>query len=154
MRLLILATLLAAGLFVACSDDDGGSGNSDVAEGLEEVCTQGDDADTDNIKVDSPDDGDRVSSPLTITGEIVAVEQQFWVSAVKGDGEHIIDYPVRSREFVEDELSPFEASVPFTVGEETPICVWVYRESTEEPADTIKIPVTFLPPEDVEADPQ
>jgi hypothetical protein len=153
MRTVALLAFALTTLLVACSDDDGG-GSPDLPEGLEDVCTQGDEADTDNIKVDSPAAGDDVSSPLVVTGEIVAFEQAFWVSVVNADGDHIIDYPERDRDLVEGELSAFDVNVPFTVGEETPACLWVYRINDPEPPEAIKVPITLLPPEAVEADPQ
>jgi hypothetical protein len=147
MRFLIFALVLVSGQFVACSDDDGG-GSSDAPEGLEEVCTQSDEVDTERIDVTSPQANDEVESPLTVTGEIDTANNEFWISVVNAEGEHLVDYPSRSEDYIDGDMSPFDVSVPpFHVGEETAACVWVYRENVqgeEGPTEAIRIPVTLL----------
>lgn len=144
MRYAFVGALLLVGLIAAC----GGDGNSELAKELADVCTQTDKADTERIDVSSPEEGDEVTSPLTVTGEIDTIGQEFWISAVNADGDHVIDYPARSRDLEEGTMSPFEISVPFTVGEETPVCIWVYRENVQNVTDqdeAVRIPVRFLP---------
>jgi hypothetical protein len=148
--LILLALALFAALAVACGDDDGDGGSPDPSDELADVCTE-EAPDNERIKVSSPNSGDDLSSPLVVTGEINTENEEFWVSAVNADGDHIIDYPARSRDYVEGELSPFEVSVPFTVGEETPACIWVYRVNLPEPEGAIKVPVTLLPAASPEA---
>ena len=144
MRYAIVTGLFLLALVAACGD----GGNSELVKALEDVCTETDNADTDRIDVSSPEEGDEVSSPMTVTGEIDTIGQEFWISAVYADGSHVIDYPARSRDLEEGKMSAFEISVPFTVGEETPVCVWVYRENVQNVTDqdeAIRIPVRFLP---------
>ena len=144
MRYGIVAGLFLVALFAACGDD----GSSDLVKELADVCTQTDNADDERIDVSNPKEGDEVSSPLTVTGEIDTIGQEFWISAVTADGDHVIDYPARSRDLEEGTMSPFEISVPFTVGEETPVCIWVYRENVQNVTDqdeVVRIPVLFLP---------
>lgn len=145
MKYVFLLLLAILALFVACGGDDDDSG---LTEDLGEVCEQRETADTERISVDSPADGDEISSPLTVTGEIDTLDNEFWISAVDADGEHIIDYPARSNDYVDGEMTPFDVSVPFTVGEEAPVCVWVYRvnvQGVETQEEAIRIPVKFLP---------
>ena len=145
MRYTIAGALLLIALIAACGGDDG---DSDLAKELADVCTQTDNADTDRIDVSSPEEGDKITSPLTVTGEIDTIGQEFWISAVNADGDHVIDYPARSPELEEGTMSPFEISVPFTVGEDTPVCIWVYRENVQNVTDqdeAVRIPVLFLP---------
>ena len=113
------------------------------------MCTESPEVAPDDIlQVDEPQPGDEVSSPIGITGSAVAFQDTVWVSVVKADGEHIIDYPGRTTELgVENTLTPYEVSVPFTVIEETPACLWVYRQDVEEPADAIRIPLILVPSE-------
>jgi hypothetical protein len=144
MRYALVASLFLVALLAACGDD----GSSDLATELEDVCTQTDNADTDRIDVSSPEEGDEVTSPLTVSGEIDTIGQEFWISAVTAEGDHVISYPARSRDLEEGTMSPFEISVPFTVGEETPVCIWVYRENVQNVTDqdeAVRIPVRFLP---------
>lgn len=139
MRYTIAGALLIIALIAAC----GGGNNAadDLLAELGDVCKQGDEVDEAAIQVDSPDPGDEISSPLTVKGKIDAFQQQFWVSVVKADGERVIDYPVRSRDLKEGELSPFESSIPFSAGEESAACLWVYRRNVENPDDAVRIPV-------------
>ena len=139
MRYLLLFTIALTALLLACGGGDDAA--DDLAKELGDVCTQGDKADEAVIRVESPDPGDEISSPLTVKGAIDAFQQQFWVSVVKADGEHVIDYPARSRDLEEGKLSPFEVSVPFSSGESAAACLWVYRRNIENPDDAVRIPV-------------
>ena len=140
MRYLLLLTIALTALLLACGGGDDNAAD-DLAKELGDICTQGDNVDDAVIRVDSPDPGDDISSPLTVKGEIDAFQQQFWVSVVKADGQHVIDYPARSRDLEEGKLSPFEVSVPFSSGEESAACLWVYRRNVENPDDAVRIPV-------------
>jgi hypothetical protein len=148
MKYAVLLAFAALPLVIACGGDDGD--DSGLAEELGEVCEQRESADTERISVSNPEAGDEVSSPLTVTGEIDTADNEFWISAVNADGEHIIDYPARSEDYVDGEMSPFDVSVPFTIGEEAPVCVWVYRvnvQGVETQEEAVRIPVRFLPNE-------
>ncbi len=142
MRYLLLSTIALGVLLAACG---GGDGNADaLLEELGDVCAQGDNVDDSLVRVDSPDPGAEISSPITVSGEVDAFQQQFWISVVKPDGEHVIDYPARSRDLEEGKLSPFEFSVPFSTGETTPACLWVYRRNLEDPDDAVRVPIKLL----------
>ena len=99
------------------------------------------------IAVDEPDNGSEISSPIRVSGEIVPLDGRFWISVVRADGQHIIDYP-GNVEASEDPM-PFTLEVPFSVFEDTPACLWVYRENVEDAPDALRIPIELVP-EDTE----
>ncbi len=138
MKYTLLAIPFVATLaLVACG------GGDDVPETLAAVCTETEDAATDLISVDEPDNGEDVSTPIRVTGDIVPLDGRFWISVVAADGQRIIDFPGRAADT--EELTPFELEVPFSVFEDTPACLWVYRHNVEEPADAVRIPIDLVP---------
>jgi hypothetical protein len=86
---------------------------------------------------------------LTVTGEIDTTDNEFWISVVDANGDHLVDYPARSPDYVDGEMSPFEVSVPpFFVSEETTACVWVYRvnvQNVDTQEEAIRVPIVLLP---------
>ena len=141
MKYLLAAVALIATLAVLACGDGG------VPEELADVCTETDEAATDMIAVDEPDNGSEISSPIRVSGEIVPLDGRFWISVVGADGQHIIDYPGYA-EASEDPM-PFTLEVPFSVFEDTPACLWVYRENVEDAPDALRIPIELVP-EDTE----
>ena len=142
--LLLLALTLAVA--AACGGDNGPvSGTSDAGG----VCEANPDpAPFDLVQVDEPEPEARIESPLTVTGRIAAFEAQFWVSVFDKGGDPIINYPGRAQ--AGQELSPFEETVPFTVPEDTPACLWVYERSARDglPIHVVQIPLTLVPTEE------
>lgn len=135
-----VVALIALIAVIAC----GGNGGS-VPEELAAVCTETDEAATDVITVDEPDNGEEVSPPIRVSGEVVALDGRFWISVVAADGQHIIDYPGNA-EASEDPV-PFTLEVPFSVFEDTPACLWVYQENVEDPQEALRIPIKLVPEE-------
>jgi len=132
---LAAGALVAALALVACGDDG-------VPDALADVCTETAEAATDLISVDEPGNGDDISTPIRVSGEIVPLDGRFWISVVGADGQHIIDFPGRAAE--SDEFVPFDLEVPFTLFEDTPACLWVYRLQADEPADALRIPIDLV----------
>lgn len=167
MTKFFLATAFAAlALLVACENGDGGevaptvdvtpavtvSPQADGETPAEtptsepEVCQPNPDpAAPDVTEVDSPSEGDSVTSPLTVSGRIVAFEAQFNITIFDADGGEIADIPARSEEG--QVLSPFSADVFFGVSEDTPACIWVYDASPRDgsPIHVVQIPVLLRP---------
>jgi uncharacterized protein (UPF0212 family) len=164
MTKLFLALAFAfAALLIACDNGDGGEvtptagvtpGATVSPEPEEETPTVGpevcqpnpDPADTDVAQVDAPSAGGSVTSPVTVSGSIVAFEAQFKISIFDADGEQITDTIARSEEG--QVLSPFSADVFFDVSEDTPACIWVYDVSGADgitPVNVVQIPVTLHP---------
>jgi len=133
---LLLAATCAVALVLACNNGDGvditpgatvspGPGDeSPTPTSQPNVCeTNPDPASADVVNVDSPQTGDSVTSPVTVSGRIVAFEAQFKITIFGAAGGEIADVPARSEEG--QVLSPFSEDVFFSVTEETPACVWV-----------------------------
>lgn len=138
MKYTLLAVLVVATLtLVACG------GGDDVPEALADVCTETEDVATDLISVDEPGNGDDIRTPIRVTGDIVPLDGRFWISVVSADGQHIIDFPGRTADT--EELIPFELQVPFSVFEDTPACLWVYRGSVEDPGNAVRVPIDLVP---------
>lgn len=151
-RILLVVVAGLVMLALACGGDDDDAPREappELVATLADVCTESPEVATEDIiQVDEPQPGDEVSSPIVITGSAVAFQDTVWVSVVKADGDRIIDYPGRTTELgVENTLTPYEVSVPFTVIEKTPACLWVYRRDVAEPTDAIRIPLVLVPTE-------
>jgi len=155
---LLLAATCAVALVLACNNGDGvditpgatvspGPGDeSPTPTSQPNVCeTNPDPASADVVNVDSPQTGDSVTSPVTVSGRIVAFEAQFKITIFGAAGGEIADVPARSEEG--QVLSPFSEDVAFSVTEETPACVWVYDLSEADGSiiDVVQIPVVLQP---------
>jgi len=155
---LLIAAILAVALLLACNNGDGvditpgatvspePSAQSPTPTGQPDVCQPNPDpASADVAAVDSPQTGETVTSPVTISGQIVAFEAQFNITIFDAAGGKIADVPARSAEG--QVLSDFSEDVFFSVTEETPACVWVYdlSEADGSPIDVVQIPVTLKP---------
>jgi len=155
---LLLALACSVALLVACKNGDGG----DIAPGATvspapgeesptptaapDVCQPNPDpAPADVAEVDSPEAGDSVTSPVTVSGRFAAFEAQFNITIYDADGGEIADVPAHSQEG--QVLSPFSEDVFFPVTEETPACIWVYDASPRDgsPIDVVQVPVTLKP---------
>ena len=150
---LLLLTACAVALVLACKNGDGvditpGPGEeSPTPTGQPDVCQPNPDpAPTDVVEVDSPAASDSVTSPVTVSGRIVAFEAQFNITVFDAGGNQIADVPARSEEG--QVLSPFSKDVFFSVTEETPACVWVYDVSEADgvtPLNVVQVPVILQP---------
>jgi hypothetical protein len=96
-------------------------------------------------QVDTPTVGDRVSSPVTVRGRILAFEATFKIEIFDGAGNRLADVVAMSSDGTM--LSPFEAQAPFLVTAETPACMWVYERSARDgsPFQVRQIALTLLP---------
>jgi len=156
---LLLAAICAAALLLACNGNGDGvditpgatvspepTAQSPTPTGQPDVCQPNPDAaSADVADVTSPSAGDSVTSPVTISGQIVAFEAQFKITIFDAAGGKIADVPARSAEG--QVLSPFSEDVFFSVTEETPACIWVYDLSEADGSiiDVVQIPVTLEP---------
>ena len=87
----------------------------------------------------------QVTSPVQITGQIAAFEAVFQVTIYDAQGNEIVDQFAMSNEG--QTLAPFSVSIPFSVAQATPACLWVYELSAQDgsPIHIVQIPVTLLP---------
>lgn len=97
--------------------------------------------------IDEPGAGDTVTSPVTISGRIVANEATFSVTIYDAAGDTIADTFGMNEQTEAGELAAFSIDVPFSVTEETPACIWVYEASARDgsPTHVGQIPVTLSP---------
>ena len=155
---LLLAVAGVVALLVACKNGDGvditpgatvspaPGEESPTPTAAPDVCRPNPDpASADVAKVDSPEAGDSVTSPVTVGGRFVAFEAQFNITIYDADGGEITDVPARSEEG--QVLSSFSEDVLFSVTDKTPACVWVYDLSEADGSiiDVVQIPVTLEP---------
>ncbi len=105
----------------------------------------------DQTQVDTPTAGDTVSSPVRVTGRILAFEATFRItifgpgghySASGATGNTVIDVTAMSADGTM--LSPFDAQVPFSVSADTPACLWVYEITGRgDISGVVQIPLTL-----------
>lgn len=110
------------------------------------VCAANPDpATSDEEQVDSPLPGEIVTSPIQVTGKVAAFEATFRVTLYDTGGGTIADQTAMSSEG--QTLAPFSVSLPFTVTQNTPACLWVYENSARDglPTHVIQIPLTLKP---------
>ena len=158
-QMLLLATFAAIVLLVAC-DNGGGVGitpGATVSPGpgepsptptpVPDVCQPNPDpASADVAEVDSPGESDSVTSPVTVSGRIVAFEAQFNIAIFDAGGHRIVHATARSQEG--QVLTPFSEDIPFSVTEDTPACIWVYDVSQADgvtPVNVVQVPVVLKP---------
>jgi hypothetical protein len=160
-KLLLAIPFAFIALLIACGDGNGGevtpaadvtpsaTASPQPGEGTPtaEVCQPNPDpAAGDVVQVDAPVASDSVTSPVTVSGRIVAFEAQFNIAIFDASGDIIVDVPARSAEG--QVLSPFNAEVFFDISEDTPACIWVYDVSGADgttPVNVVQIPVTLQP---------
>jgi hypothetical protein len=113
-----------------------------------EVCQPNPDPATPEFQViDQPSTDDAVTTPVTISGRIVANEATFQVTIFDADGNTLVDTFGMSQQTEVGELAPFSIDVPFDVDEATPACIWVYEASAMDGSsiNVGQIPVTLSP---------
>ncbi len=106
-----------------------------------------DPATTDVQVIDQPSAGDTVTSPVTISGQVVAFEATFQVGIFAPDGAPIVETFGTAAGDEIGELAPFSIDVAFSVDQTTPACIWVYEASARDgsPIHVGQIPVILLP---------
>jgi hypothetical protein len=144
---LLAGIAVFATLSASCGDDDdAGSATPTGSIDASNVCGLNPDPATgDQLQVTAPLPSDEISSPMLVTGMIAVFEAQFNIAIKDAGGNDIATAPGRSSEG--QTLAPFSESVPFTVTERTPACVWVFdfSERDGEPSMVHQIPVYLLP---------
>jgi len=154
---LLLAATCAVALVLACNGNGDGvdvtpgatvspAPQSPTPTGQPDVCLPNPDPATpDLLVVDEPNAGDTVTSPVTISGQVLAFEAQFNITIFDSAGTTLADVSGTSAEG--QILAPFSEDVSFSVTEETPACIWVYdvSEADGSPVQVGQIPVTLSP---------
>ncbi len=113
-----------------------------------EVCQSNPDPATSEFQViDQPGTDDTVSSPVTISGQVLAFEATYQIAIYDADGNPIVEAFGTAGPGEIGELAPFSIDVAFNVDEETPACIWVYEASAMDgsPINVGQIPVTISP---------
>ena len=170
--LLLALALASIALLVAC--DNGGDGATPAPDGAPtpavteseeetatpeatpaetataepEACQPNPDPATPEFQViDQPSADESVTSPLTISGRIVANEATFQVTIFDARGNTLFDTSAMNQQTDAGELAPFSIDVPFDVDEPKPVCIWVYdaRAMDRSPINVGQIPITFAP---------
>jgi hypothetical protein len=121
---------------------------AETPTGEPEVCQPNPDPATPEFQViDQPSAGDTVTSPVTISGQVLAFEGTYQIGIFDADGDPIVE-TFGTAEAVEiGELGSFSIDVAFDVDEPTPACIWVYEQSARDgsPINVGQIPVTLSP---------
>ncbi len=113
-----------------------------------DVCQPNPDPATSEFQViDQPSADDAVTSPVTISGRIVANEATFQVTIFDAAGNTLVDASGMNQQTEVGELASFSIDVPFDVDEPTPACIWVYEASAMDGSsiNVGQIPVTLSP---------
>ena len=99
-----------------------------------------------NVIVQSPEEGDVVTSPMRITGEASVFEAQFNVALYGELGGVIAEASGMTEEG--QRLAPFEMELPFAVSREQPACLWVYAISAQDGSriDVVQVSIALAPP--------
>ena len=114
----------------------------------QEVCQPNPDAATPEFQViDQPGAGDTVTSPVTISGQVLAFEATYQVGIFDAEGTPIVETFGTAEGGEIGQLAPFSIDVPFDVAERTPACIWVYEASAmdDRPVHVGQIPVLLSP---------
>jgi hypothetical protein len=114
----------------------------------EGVCEENPDPATPDFQViEEPAGGDSATSPVTISGQVLAFEGTYQIGIFDADGEPIVETFGTAEAGEIGELAPFSIDVLFDVTESTPACIWVYEQSAMdgEPIHVGQVPVTLEP---------
>ncbi len=167
-KLILMLPLALLVLLVACDNGgDGGMGTSETAEPAPaetptpaqtpapgetpvppNVCGPNPDPATPEFQViDQPSEGDTVTSPVTIRGQVLAFEGTYQIGIFNAAGDPIVERFGTAMGTEIGELAPFSMEVAFDVDEPTPACIWVYEASARDgsPVHVGQIPVTLSP---------
>ena len=170
--LLLALALASTALLVAC--DNGGDGATPAPDGAPtpavteseeetatpqatpaetataepEVCQPNPDPATPEFQViDQPSEGDTVTSPVTISGQVLAFEATYQIGIFDAGGNPIVETFGTAGPGEAGVLAPFSIDVAFDVDEATPACIWVYEASARDgnPINVGQISVTLSP---------
>ncbi len=121
---------------------------AETATAEPEVCQPNPDPATPEFQViDEPSEGDTVTSPVTISGLVLAFEATYLIGIFDADGNPIVETFGTAGPAEAGELAPFSIDVAFDGDEPTPACIWVYELSARDgsPIKVGQIPVTLSP---------
>ena len=157
---LLLAATCAVALVLACNNGDGvdippgatvspePSAQSPTPTAAADVCLPNPDPASPEVQViDQPSAGDTVTSPVTISGKVIAFEATYQVGIFDADGNPIVETFDTADAIDVGVLAPFSIDVAFAVDAPTPACIWVYEASARDgsPVNVGQIPVTLAP---------
>ena len=174
MRLALLLGLTGASIIPIVACDNGGDGATPAPDGAPtpavtesvqetttpevtpaetataepEVCQPNPDPVTPEFQViDDPSEGDTVTSPVTISGLVLAFEATYLIGIFDADGNPIVETFGTAGPAEAGQLAPFSIELAFDADEETPACIWVYEASARDgnPINVGQIPVTLSP---------
>jgi immunoglobulin-like protein involved in spore germination len=99
-----------------------------------------------SVIVDTPEEGDRVTSPVTISGRARVFEATVSITIFDADGNPIVETFTNAAE-AGPTLAPYSAAVPFTVSAEQKGCIRVFEESADDgsPENVVQVEVTLVP---------
>jgi hypothetical protein len=154
-----LFALLALALLPACEGDEAGPATPPSAvtpsptpqpspTSVPNVCLTNPDPVTPDMQiVDQPLPFASATSPLTVSGQIIAFEATYQVAIFDAAGNAIVQTFGMSEAADIGVLSPFSIDVEFDVDEPTPACLWVYEASARDgsPINVGQIPLLLLP---------
>lgn len=163
-KLLLALPLVFIALLIACDNGNGGEvtptahvtptatvsplpgwGTPTV---VADVCQPNPDPATPEFQIiDQPSAGDTVTSPVTISGQVLAFEATYQIGIFDAAGDPIVETFGTAEATEVGELAPFSIDVAFEVDEPTPACIWVYEQSARDGSSIHvgQIPVTLLP---------
>ncbi len=97
--------------------------------------------------IDQPLPFQSVTSPLTVSGQIIAFEGTFQVALFDAAGVPIVEAFGTSQASEIGQLGPFTIDIEFNVSAQTPACLWVYEESARDgsPIHVGQVPLVLLP---------
>ena len=113
-----------------------------------ELCQPNPDPATPEFQVvDQPSPGGIVTSPVTISGQVLAFEATYQIGIFDVAGDPIVETFGTAEAMEIGELAPFSIEVTFDVDEPTPACIWVYEASATDgsPIHVGQIPVILVP---------
>jgi hypothetical protein len=100
-----------------------------------------------SVIVDTPEDGDRVTSPVTISGRARVFEANVSITIFDANGNELVETFTMASE-AGPALAPYSASVAFTTTTEQKGCIRVFESSAQDgrPTNVVQVEVTLAPP--------
>ena len=97
----------------------------------------------DTMVVDSPTPGQRVNSPIRVTGQAAVFEAVVSLTLYDANGWVIADQIGMTEEG--QRLSPFTTLVRYAVTQDTAACLWVYARSAHDgsPINVVQVPLVL-----------
>ncbi len=112
------------------------------------VCVPNPDPATPEFQViDQPSAGKTVTSPVTISGQVLAFEGTYQIGIFNAAGDPIAETFGTAIGMEIGQLAPFSIDVPFEASVPKPACIWAYEASAMDgsPVHVGQIPVTLSP---------